>query len=128
VVNDPSGHTVLVEQFHSDGSLALRQAMDAGAADGAPVTETARHFDGTRDVVPGVTVASTPVNDTIDHFGGGDATAHDALQTDWTVAADPAHPSVHISGQDAVFDHGHDASVALPDAIMPLTWHDHLIV
>ena len=90
VVNDPSGHTVLIEQF---------------AADGTPVTEAARHFDGTRD-----------------------ATGHDALQADWTVAADPAHPSVHISGQGAVFDHGHDASVALPDAVMPLTWHDPLIV
>jgi Ca2+-binding RTX toxin-like protein len=90
VVNDPSGHTVLVEQF---------------AADGAPVAETARHFDGTRD-----------------------ATGHDALQADWTVAADPVHPSVRISGQGAAFDHGHDASVALPDAVMPLTWHDPLIV
>ena len=90
VVNDPSGHTVLIEQF---------------AADGTPVTEAARHFDGTRD-----------------------ATGHDALQADWTVAADPAHPSVHTSGQGTVFDHGHDASVALPDAVMPLTWHDPLIV
>jgi hypothetical protein len=147
VVNDPSGHTVLIEQFHSDGSLALRQTMDAGAADGAPIAETARHLDGTRDVVPGVTVASAPANDvfknaggdnfvveqasghdTFNHFGAGDATGHDAIQTEWMVAADPAHPSVHISGQDTVFDHGHDASVALPDAVMPLTWHDLLIV
>jgi hypothetical protein len=121
--------------------------MDAGAADGAPVTEISRHFDGPRDFVPGVTVASTTANDvfknaggdtfvfkqasghdTINHFGAADATGHDAIQADSTVAADAAHPSVHISGQDTVFDHGHDASVALPDAVMPLTWHDFLIV
>jgi len=30
VINDPSGHSVLIEQFHSDGTLALRQTVDAG--------------------------------------------------------------------------------------------------
>ncbi len=30
VVNDPSGHSLLIEQFHADGSLALQQTVDAG--------------------------------------------------------------------------------------------------
>ena len=147
VVNDPSGHTVLIEQFHSDGSFALRQTMDAGAADGAPVTETARHFDGTRDVAPGVTVASTTANDlfknaggdtfvfkqasghdTINHFRSGDAAGHDVIQIDSTVAADLAHLLVQIIGQDTVIDLGHDASITLTGVVTPLTSHDLLIV
>lgn len=30
VINDASGHSVLIEQFHQDGTLALRQTVDAG--------------------------------------------------------------------------------------------------
>ena len=30
VLNDASGHSVLIEQFHSDGTLALKQTVDAG--------------------------------------------------------------------------------------------------
>src|SRR5260370_38973087 len=29
VVNDSSGHSELIEQFHSDGTLALKQTVDA---------------------------------------------------------------------------------------------------
>jgi Ca2+-binding RTX toxin-like protein len=210
VVNDPSGHSVLIEQFHSDGSLALRQTMDADgvktldqydsagrivqqtvtqtdgsyhqssyAADGALVAETARHLDGTRDVdtygrhdvidasghrlattfdngdgshtmtayVSGVTLASTTANDvfnsaggdtfvfkqasgqdTINHFRSGDAAGHDVIQIESTVAADLAHLSIHIIGQDTVIDLGHDASITLTGVVTPLTSHDFLIV
>jgi Ca2+-binding RTX toxin-like protein len=30
IVNDPSGHSLLIENFHADGSLALKQTVDAG--------------------------------------------------------------------------------------------------
>jgi len=32
VINDSSGHSVLIERFHSDGTLALRQTVDANGA------------------------------------------------------------------------------------------------
>jgi hypothetical protein len=81
VVNDPAGHSVLIERFHSDGTVALKQAVDAFGAttlgkydqaghlaqetvtqgsgsylqsnyapDGALISQTTRHADGSRDV------------------------------------------------------------------------------
>lgn len=80
VVTDSSGHSVLIEQFHSDGTFALRQTAADGvktldqydsagrltqetvtqsdrsylqssyASDGTLISEIARHADGTRNV------------------------------------------------------------------------------
>ena len=217
-VNDASGHSVLIEDFRADGSLTLRQTVDASgaklldqydslghivretvthkdgsylqssyASDGTLITETARHVDGTQNIdtygitgqaysarhdvmdasghrvattfdnndgshtmtayVSGVTLASTTANDvfnsaggdtfvfkqasgqdTINHFRSGDAAGHDVIQIESTVAADLAHLSIHIIGQDTVIDLGHDASITLTGVVTPLTSHDLLIV
>jgi YD repeat-containing protein len=81
VVNDSTGHSVLIERFHFDGTLALKQTVDAFGAttldtydqagrlvqetvtqgngsylqsnhapDGALISQTTRHADGSRDV------------------------------------------------------------------------------
>jgi hypothetical protein len=217
VINDASGHSVLIQDFRADGSLTLQQVIDASgvgtldqydglghiiqetvtqkdgsyllssyASDGTLITETARHVDGTQNIdtygitgqaysarhdvmdasgqrlattfdnndgshsmtayAPGVTLTSTTANDIMNSAGGdtfvfkqpsghdvinnfkpGDATGHDIIQIDSTVAVDFAHLSVHVVGQDTVIDLGPDASVTLAGVITPLTSHDVLI-
>jgi len=81
IANDPSGHSLLIENYRVDGSLTLKQVVDATgvktldqydslghivqetvtqrdgsyvqtnfATDGAVITETLRHADGSRDI------------------------------------------------------------------------------
>ncbi len=171
VVNDPSGQSVLIEDFRADGSLVLKQTVDASGvttldtyditgqaysarhdvmdASGQRLATTFDNNDGSHTMTayaPGVTLTSTTANDIMNSAGGdtfvfkqpsghdvinnfkpGDATGHDIIQIDSTVAVDFAHLSVHVVGQDTVIDLGPDASVTLAGVITPLTSHDVLI-
>ena len=44
VVNDPSGHSILIEQFASDGSLVLRQTVDADGVKTSAQYDSAGHI------------------------------------------------------------------------------------
>ena len=218
VTTDASGHSTLIEQLHADGTLALKQTVDANgvktldqydslshlaeetvtqkdgayvqssyASNGALIGETARHADGSRKVdtwgitgqaysarhdvidasghtvattfdnnngsqtmtayAAGVTLTSTTVNDIMNSAGGdtfvfkqvsgndvinnfkaGDAVGHDVIQIASTLAADLAHLTTEVVGQDTVIEFGHDASITLTGVVTPLTAHDVLIV
>jgi hypothetical protein len=45
-VNDPSGHSVLIEDYRADGSLALRQTVDAGGVKTLDQFDSAGHVSG----------------------------------------------------------------------------------
>ena len=118
-------------------------------ASGQRLATTFDNNDGSHTMTayaPGVTLTSTTANDIMNSAGGdtfvfkqpsghdvinnfrpGDATGHDIIQIDSTVAVDFAHLSVHVVGQDTVIDLGPDASVTLAGVITPLTSHDVLI-
>jgi hypothetical protein len=95
VVDDPSGHSVLVEDFRSDGSLVLKQTVDASGvktldtyditgqaysarhdvmdASGHMVSTILDNNDGSHTMtayVSGVTLTSTAANDVMNSAGG----------------------------------------------------------
>src|SRR5205814_456357 len=45
VVNDASGHSILIEQFHADGALAVKQTVDSSGV------KTLDQYDGSGHVV-----------------------------------------------------------------------------
>jgi len=95
VVNDPSGQSVLIEDFRADGSLVLKQTVDASGvktldtygitgqaysarhdvidASGHRLATTFDNNDGSHTMTayaPGVTLTSTTANDVMNSAGG----------------------------------------------------------
>jgi len=109
VLNDPLGHSLLIEQFHSDGTLALKQTVDASGvktldtylitgeaysarhdvmdAAGYRLATTLDNNDGSHTMMayaPGVTLTSTMTNDVMNSAGGDtfvfkQASGHDII-------------------------------------------------
>ena len=95
MVNDPSGQSVLIEDFRADGSLVLKQTVDASGvktldtygitgqaysarhdvidASGHRLATTFDNNDGSHTMTayaPGVTLTSTTANDVMNSAGG----------------------------------------------------------
>ena len=138
-----------VDTFGVTGE-AYSARHDDFSATGQRLATTFDNHDGSHTMTAytsGVTLTSTPANDVMNSAGGdtfvfrqpsghdvinnfrtGEGAAQDVIQIDSSVAADIAHLSVQVVGQDTLIDLGHDASITLTGLVAPLTSHDVLIV